>query len=76
MLHTPHIIICLIPQTMFCEGGDSEPAHNVVFFIPPLPFPFGPRYHSQHPTLKHPQPMFLPPCETRSHTHIKQHVRL
>ena len=48
----------------------------VVFFIPLLPFPFRPRYHSQHPNLKYPQPMFLPPCETRFHTHIKQHARL
>jgi len=53
-----------------------EPAHNVVFFIPVLPLPFSARYHSQHPNLKHPQPVLLPPCETMFHTHIKQHAML
>jgi len=60
MLHTPHISAFVW----------------FLLFIPLKPFPFRPRYHSQHPNLKHPQPMFLPPCETRFHTHIKQHARL
>ena len=36
---------------------------NIEFFIAVLPSPFSPRYHSQHPILIYPQPMFLPPCE-------------
>jgi len=44
---------------IFVKNRDYEPAHNIAFFIPLLPFPFSPRYHSQHPNFKHPQPMFL-----------------
>jgi len=43
----------------FVKNRYYEPAHNIVFFIPVLPFPFRPRYHSQHPNLKYPQLMFL-----------------
>ena len=63
MLHTPHISL-FDSSNYFVKSRDFEHAHNVVFFIPLLPFPFSPRYHSQHLNLKHPQPMFLSPCET------------
>ena len=34
-----YLIVCLIPQTIFCESRDYEPACNIVFFISLLPFP-------------------------------------
>jgi hypothetical protein len=55
-----YFIVWFLKQ-YFLNSGHCEPAHNAVFFIPLLPFPSSPRYHSQHPNLKHPQPMFLPP---------------
>jgi len=31
------------------SAPDYESLHNIQFFTPVLPSPFGPRYHSQHP---------------------------
>ena len=45
MLHTPHIssFVWFLKQ-YFVKSRDYEPAHNTVFFIPLLPFPFSPTY--------------------------------
>jgi hypothetical protein len=61
MLHTLHMssFVWFLKQ-YFVECRDYEPAHNIDFFTPLIPSPFSPRYHSQHPNLKHPQPVFLP----------------
>ena len=50
MLHTPLIssFVWFLKQ-YFVKIGDYEPAHNTVFLIPLLLFPFSPTYHSQHP---------------------------
>ena len=54
----------------FLKSRHYEPAHNIGFFIPLLPFPFSPWYHSQHPNLKHPKPVFQPPCEKPAFTRV------
>jgi hypothetical protein len=41
-----YIIIVLFLKQYFVISTDFEPAHNTVFFIPMLPYPFTPRYHS------------------------------
>ena len=58
MLHTPHNVVSFLKQ-YFVKIRDYEPAHSIVLFIPLFPFSLRPKYHSQHPNLKHPQPMIL-----------------
>jgi hypothetical protein len=72
--YSTYLIIWFLKQ-YFVKNRDYEPAHNIVFFIPVLPFPFSPRY-SQHPNLtQHPQPMFLPPCERPGFTPIQNNMQ-
>ena len=79
MLHTPHIswFVWSLKQ-YFLKSRDYKPRHNVILFISLLPSPFKPRYHSQHPILIHPQPVFLPPFErsilTRNANIIGNHL--
>jgi hypothetical protein len=69
MLHTPYMssFDSSFKQN-FEKRRDYEPRHHEMFFIPLLPPPFSPRYHSQHPILIHPQPVFHPPCERSGST--------
>jgi len=57
-----YLIVCSISH-YFVKSGDYPFSHNIIFFIPVLPCPFRPIYHSLHPILMHPQPVFLPSCE-------------
>ena len=66
-LHNSFPHACYIPhkshwslKQYFVKSRVYESPHNIIF-IPVLTSPFKPRYHSQHPFLKYPQPMFLPP---------------
>ena len=58
--YIPHIssFIWFLKQYIV-KSRDYEHAYNIVVFISLLPFPFSPRYHSQHTNHKHSQPMFL-----------------
>ena len=58
-----------------CMKISDDPAHNMVFLIPLFPFSLRPRYHSQHPNLKDPQPMSFLERETGFYTHGSFHVK-
>jgi hypothetical protein len=61
----------LVTRTILGEEYKSLISSLYSFFIPCYLVPLRPKYTPQHPTLKHPQPTFLPHCERPSFTPIQ-----
>ena len=65
----PHLILLdYITQNFWVGNTDHEAHHFVVFSTPCYLVPLRPKYSTQHPNLKHPQPTFLPQGERPSFT--------
>jgi hypothetical protein len=54
---------------------EHEAPHCAISSTSPYLLPLRPKYHPQHPILKHPQPMFLPQRQEPSFTPIQNKKR-
>ena len=65
------ITLDLISRTILGENYRSLTSSICSFLHSRYLFPLRPKYSPQHPSLKHPQSMFLPQCEPLSFTPIQ-----